>query len=189
MSAEEQTAEEMVETVEETLAETVENVSPRAGRRWLAALGAAVLASAVLAGSVYWAIYRPDRMTDIGSQEQVLDAARQATEALLSYSPENIDKNVADAKSKLTGDFLKEYGRFADTVVVPAAKERGVKTEANVARVAVSAMHPDSAQVLAFVNQVTTSKERPTPALATSSVLMTLVRDGGHWLVSEFKPI
>ena len=185
MSVEEQAAEEMVETV----AETAEDVSPRAGRRWLMWLTAAVLASAILAGSVYWAIYRPDRMTDVGSQEQVLDVAREATEALLSYSPENVDKNVADAKSKLTGDFLQKYTEFADTVVVPAAKERGVKTEANVARVAVSAMHPDSAQVLAFVNQVTTSKERPTPALATSSVLMTLVRDGGHWLVSEFKPI
>lgn len=158
-------------------------------RRWVAVLAAAVLVSAVAAGSVYWWLYRPDRLTDIRSQEQVLDVARGATEALLSYSPDNVDKNVADAKSRLTGDFLQRYSEFADTVVVPAAKERGVKTEANVARAAVSRMSPDSAQVLAFVNQVTTSRERPTPALATSSVMVTLVRHGGQWLISEFTPI
>lgn len=154
------------------------------------AVTAAVLAvSAITAGSVYWWLYRPDRLTGTASQEQVLGEARAATEALLSYSPESIDKNVAEAKSRLTGDFLKRYTEFADTVVVPAAKQRGVKTEANVARAAVSQMRPDSAEVLVFVNQVTTSKERPTPALATSSVMMTLVRDGDRWLVSEFNPI
>jgi Mce-associated membrane protein len=36
---------------------------------------------------------------------------------------------------------------------------------------------------------VTTSKERPTPALATSSVMMTLVREDGRWLIAEFNPI
>lgn len=160
-----------------------------AGRRWMAALAAAVLLAVVLAGSVYWRVYRPDQLTDVRSQEQVLEVARAATEALLSYSPESVDNNVEDAKSRLTGEFLERYSQFADSVVVPAAKERGVKTEANVARVAVSQMRPDSAQVLAFVNQVTTSKERPTPALATSSVMMTLVREGGRWLVAEFNPI
>lgn len=156
---------------------------------WVAALAAAVLLAAALAGSVYWAVYRPDQLTDTAAREQVLEIAREGTEALLSYSPENVDKNVADAKSRLTGDFLQRYSQFADGVVVPAAKERGVKTEANVARAAVSAISPDSAQVLAFVNQVTTSRERPTPALATSSVMMTLVRDDGRWLIAEFNPI
>ena len=61
--------------------------------------------------------------------------------------------------------------------------------EANVARAAVSQMRPGDAHVLIFVNQVTTSKERPTPALATSSVMVTLVRSDGRWLVSEFNPI
>lgn len=158
-------------------------------RHWVAAMAAVVLISVGAAGAVYWTVYRPDRLTDTAAQEQVLDVARAGTEALLSYSPETVDDNVADAKSRLTGDFLQRYSEFADTVVVPAAKERGVKTEANVARAAVSQMRPDSAQVLAFVNQVTTSKERPTPALATSSVMMTLVREDGRWLIAEFNPI
>ena len=159
-------------------------------QRWAAVLTvAALLVSAVTAGSVYWWLYRPDRLTDTASQEQVLSAAREATEALLSYSPEKVDTDVAAAKALLTGDFLQKYTEFADTVVVPAAKDRGVKTEANVARAAVSQMRPGDAHVLIFVNQVTTSKERPTPALATSSVMVTMVRSDGRWLVSEFNPI
>jgi len=188
-------ADDRPDAIEE--ASQVESAEPGARRRatawlrrhWVAAMVAAVLLSAAAAGAIYWSVYRPDRLTDTTAQEQVLDVARAGTEALLSYSPESVDANVADAKSRLTGEFLKRYSEFADTVVVPAAKERGVKTEANVARAAVSQMHPDSAQVLAFVNQVTTSRERPTPALATSSVMMTLVRADGHWLISEFNPV
>ena len=159
-------------------------------QRWVTVLTVgALVVSALSAASVYGFLYRPDRLTDTPVQEQVLSAARGATEALLSYSPESVDKDVAAAKNNLTGDFLTKYTEFADTVVVPAARQRGVKTEATVARAAISQMRPDSANVLVFVNQVTTSKERPTPALATSSVIMTLVRSDGRWLVSEFNPV
>jgi Mce-associated membrane protein len=50
-------------------------------------------------------------------------------------------------------------------------------------------MHPDRAVVLLFVNQVTTSKDRPDPALAASSVLVTLTKEQGRWLISEFNPV
>jgi Mce-associated membrane protein len=158
-------------------------------RRWMQVLTALLLAAGLTAGAVYWWLYRPDQLTDPAARDRVLDAAREATEALLSYSPDSIDADVTDAKSRLTGDFLERYSEFADTVVAPAAKERGITTEANVARAAVSEMRPGRAQVLVFVNQVTTSKERPTPALATSSVMVTLVNSDGRWLISEFTPI
>ena len=109
--------------------------------------------------------------------------------ALLSYAPETLDKDLATAKSHLTGEFLKYYSDFTDKIVAPAAKQKGVKTEATVARAAVSEMQPDHAVVLVFVNQVTTSKDRPDPALATSSVLVTMVNQDGRWLISEFNPV
>lgn len=148
-----------------------------------------LLASAVAAASVYWWVYRTDQMTGEAVQEQVVAAAREGTEALLSYSPEKLDADLANAKSHLTGDFLNYYTDFTDKVVGPASRDKGVKTEANVARAAVSQIRPGQADVLVFVNQVTTSKERPTPALSTSSVLVTLVNSGGHWLISAFNPI
>ncbi len=148
-----------------------------------------VVVSAIAAASVYWWLYRPDRLTDAAARDQVVSAAKDGTEALLSYSPENLDADLANAKSHLTGDFLSYYTDFTDKVVAPASRDKGVKTEANVARAAVSQMRPDHADVLVFVNQVTTSKERPTPALATSSVMVTLVKNGEHWLISGFNPV
>ena len=149
----------------------------------------APLASAVAAASVYWWLYRPDRLTDAAAQQQVITAAKEGTEALLSYSPENLDADLANAKSHLTGEFLSYYTDFTDKVVAPASRDKGVKTEANVARAAVSQMRPEKADVLVFVNQVTTSKERPTPALSTSSVMVTLLRTDGRWLISSFNPV
>jgi len=148
-----------------------------------------VLVSAVAAASVYWWLYRPDRLTDAAAQQQVITAAKEGTEALLSYSPENLDADLSNAKSHLTGEFLSYYTDFTDKVVAPASRDKGVKTEANVARAAVSEMRPEKADVLVFVNQVTTSKERPTPALSTSSVKVTLVRSDGRWLISAFNPV
>jgi Mce-associated membrane protein len=161
-----------------------------AGRQWVALLIAVLLvASAGAAGGVYWWMYRPDRLTDTAAQQQAVNAARDGTVALLSYAPDTLDKDLANAKGHLTGEFLKYYSQFTDQIVAPAAKQKGVKTEATVARAAVSEMHPDNAVVLVFVNQVTTSKDRPDPALATSSVVVKLTKNDGRWLISEFNPV
>ncbi|WP_328363169.1 twin-arginine translocation pathway signal [Mycobacterium sp. NBC_00419] len=159
-------------------------------RRWVAALLAALLVvSAGAAGGVYWWMYRPDQQTGAKAQQQVTEAAREGTVALLSYAPDTLDKDLTNAKSHLTGEFLKYYSQFTDQIVAPAAKQKGVKTEATVARAAVSQMEPGKAVVLVFVNQVTTSKDRPDPALATSSVMVTLVKEQDRWKISEFNPV
>ncbi|KAA0107532.1 twin-arginine translocation pathway signal [Mycolicibacterium sp. P1-5] len=161
-----------------------------AGRHWAAIVLAVLLvASAGAAGAVYWWMYRPDQQTNAAVQQQAISAARDGTVALLSYAPDSLDKDLANAKSHLTGEFLKYYSQFTDQIVAPAAKQKGVKTEATVARAALSELHPDNATVLVFVNQVTTSKDRPDPALATSSVMVKLTKTDGHWLISEFNPI
>ncbi|WP_431231142.1 hypothetical protein ACQ856_15950 [Mycolicibacterium psychrotolerans] len=161
-----------------------------AGSHWAAILLVVLLvASAGAAGGVYWWLYRPDQQTNSAAQQQAINAARDGTVALLSYSPDSLDKDLANAKSHLTGEFLKYYSQFTDQIVAPAAKQKGVKTEATVARAALSEMHPSDATVLVFVNQVTTSKDRPDPALATSSVMVKLTKTDGHWLISEFNPI
>jgi Mce-associated membrane protein len=159
-------------------------------RRWPAVLVAVLLAgSTVATAGSYWWMYRPDQLTNAAAQQQALEAARQGTTMLLSYAPDTIDKDLAAAKSNLTGEFLTYYSKFTDQILATAAKQKAIKTEAKVVRAAVSEMHPDRAVVLLFVNQVTTSKDRPDPALAASSVLVTLTREHGRWLISEFNPV
>lgn len=138
---------------------------------------------------LYFKQYRPDKQTDPGVANAVVAAASDGTVALLSYSPESLDKDFAAAKSHLSGDFLSYYNQFTEQIVAPAAKQKSLKTSARVIGAAVSELHPNSAVVLVLVDQSTTSKDNPDPAMASSSVLVSLARVNGAWLITKFDPV
>ena len=154
-----------------------------------AALVLGLLAAGALAGWLYFAQFRPDTQTDNAVAQAAVNAARDGTVALLSYKPDTLNKDFAAARSHLTGDFLNYYDQFTKEVVTPAAQSKAVATTAQVVGAAASELHPNSAVVLVFVNQVTTSKERPDPAMASSSVLVSLTKVRGDWLINKFDPI
>jgi Mce-associated membrane protein len=54
---------------------------------------------------------------------------------------------------------------------------------------AASELHPNSAVVMLFVNQATVSKDRPDPAMASSTVLVSLAKIHGKWLITKFEPV
>jgi Mce-associated membrane protein len=149
----------------------------------------ALLASAGVAAWLYYFEYRVDQQTDAGAREIALDAAETGTVALLSYSPETLDKDFAAAKSRLTGDFLDYYTQFTEQIVTPAAKQKQVKTSAAVVQAAVAELQPDSAVVLVFVNQNTVSKENPDGAFAASAVKVGMTKIDGRWLINAFDPV
>jgi len=154
-----------------------------------AALVLGLLAAGALAGWLYFAQFRPDTQTDNAVAQAAVNAARDGTVALLSYKPDTLNQDFAAARSHLTGDFLNYYDQFTKQVVTPAAQTKAVATTAQVVGAAASELHPNSAVVLVFVNQVTTSKERPDPAMASSSVLVSLTKVHGDWLITKFDPI
>ena len=154
-----------------------------------AALVLGLLAAGGLAGWLYFAQFRPDTQTDNAVAQSAVNAARDGTVALLSYKPDTLNQDFASAKSHLTGDFLNYYDQFTKQVVTPAAQSKAVTTTAQVVGAAASEVHPNSAVVLVFVNQVTTSKERPDPAMASSSVLVSLTKVHGDWLITKFDPL
>jgi len=164
-----------------------------ARRRWVrvlaGVLAALLVASAGLTAWLYFHTYRPDQAVGPAASDAVLQQAKDATVAVLSYSPESLDKDLAAAKSHLTGDFLSYYSQFTDQVVRPAVQTKKVSTTANVVQAAVSEIHPDKAKVLVFVNQTTTSSDRAEPALAASSVVVTMDKVDGKWLISAFDPV
>lgn len=152
-------------------------------------LVAALFASAGAAAWLYFKEYRPDQQTNDAAAGVALDAAKNGTVALLSYSPESLDKDFAAAKSHLTGDFLSYYAQFTEQIVTPAAKQKSVKTTAAVVQAAVAELHPDSAMVLVFINQNTTSKENPDGAFAASAVKVGLKKIDDTWLIASFDPV
>jgi Mce-associated membrane protein len=160
-----------------------------AGRLGAILLVAALLASAGVAAWLYFQQYRPGQETNADASRVALDAAKNGTVALLSYSPESLDKDFANAKSHLTGDFLSYYTQFTEQIVTPAAKQKSVKTSAAVVRAAVSELHPDSAIALVFINQNTVSKENPDGSFAASAVKVGLKKINDTWLISSFDPV
>ncbi len=153
------------------------------------ALVVALIVSAALAGWLYFAQFRIDQQTGEAASATVLKAASDGTTALLSYGPDTLDRDFSAAKSHLTGDFLSYYTQFTQEIVAPAAKQKAVKTTAGVVRSAVSEIHPDSAVVLVFVNQATTSSENPNGSFSASAVKVGMSKIDGNWLISSFDPV
>ncbi len=149
----------------------------------------ALLASAATAAWLYFFQYRPDQQVNADAARVAVDAASTGTIAILSYSPDTLEQDFTAAKSHLTGDFLNYYTQFTEQIVTPAAKEKSVKTTASVVQAAVSELHPDSAVVLVFINQTTTSKENPDGAFAASAVKVGMKKIDGRWLIDAFDPV
>ncbi|KEF99081.1 hypothetical protein K883_02088 [Mycobacterium sp. TKK-01-0059] len=159
------------------------------GKIFTALLALSVVTSVGLAAGLIYFQYLPDRATDAAAAKSAITAATGGTVAILSYSSDTLDRDFSSAKSHLTGDFLSYYNQFSQQIVALAAKPKSLKTTAVVLRAAVSELHPDSAVVLMFVNQRTVSLDRPEPTLTTSSVLATLTKAHGQWLISSFEPV
>lgn len=170
-----------------------DEVSPRRGRRRRLVvpivLAALLIGSAGFASWVYLNQFRPDRETNAAVAGDVVRAAGDGSVAMLSYAPESMDKDFATAKSHLTGDFLNYYSQFTHDIVTPAVQQKSVKTSATIVQSAVSELKPDSAVVLLFLNQTTTSKENPAGSFTASSVKVGLTDVDGNWLISSFDPV
>ncbi|OBI74656.1 hypothetical protein A9X01_05255 [Mycobacterium asiaticum] len=138
---------------------------------------------------LYFKYHEPDQATSPGVARAAVNAASDGTVAVLSYSADSLDKDFANARSHLSGDFLSYYDQFTQQIVAPAAKQKSLKTTAHVMRAAVQELHPDSAVVLVFVDQSTTTKDNPDPSMSASSVLVNLALVDGKWLITKFTPI
>jgi Mce-associated membrane protein len=157
--------------------------------RWrsIAATVLVVTALGVPAG-LFFILYRPDQQVGDAAAHQAIQAASDGAVAVLSYTPDNPDRDFAKAKSYLTDDFLAYYTKFTEQIAAMALQKHVTET-AKVVRAAVSELHPESAVVLVFVNQTATSKEKPEPQTTASSARVTLTKVKGSWLISKLDPL
>jgi len=162
----------------------------RAMSHWpLIIIGLLLVAAAAGTAGLYFGQYRDDQQTNDAAAKSAIGAASDGTVALLSYAPDKLESDLAAAKSHLTGDFLTYYSKFTDQIVAPAAKEKAVNTKAAVKRAAIAELHADSARVLVFLDQTTTSKDAPEPIQTASSVMVSLTKVHSAWLISAVDPI
>ena len=152
-------------------------------------LTASVIAAVGLAACLFVLQYRPDRQRDDAAAQRAIRAASDGAVAALSYSSESMDRDFAVARSHLTGDFLAYYDKFTKEIVIPTVQQKHLGQTASVLRAAVSELEPNSAVVLVFLNEATTSKDKPQPLITSSAVRITLTKVGGSWLISKLDPV
>jgi Mce-associated membrane protein len=160
----------------------------RANRRSILLI-ALVMGSAGLTAGLYFFQFRPDRQIDDTAGEQAVRAASDGIVAVLSYSSDNLERDFANATPHLTGEFLNYYNKFSSTVVAPAVREKHLTQTAVIIRAATSQLRPESAIVLAYVNETVTSADKKNPTMTPSIVSVTLTKVDGAWLISKLDPI
>lgn len=119
---------------------------------------------------------------------QSLRAAKDSAVALLSFRPDTIERDVAAARSHLTGQFEDTYTQVTREVLIPSTKEQRVAAVARVPAEASVSASGNHAVVLVFVDQ-TVQVGSSAPTDATSSVRVTLDKVGERWLISGWDPL
>lgn len=184
----------LTEVVEVGTADHPELEPPRPPRlrrkvnKLVAALTIITLATSGTAVWLYFKSYLPGQQTDSEVAQAAITAASDGTVAMLSYSYTNLDRDFGNARKHLAGDFATYYDKVSRQTIGPAAKEKVMTATARVTQAAVSQLHPDSASVLVFVNQTTTTKDNPDPMIGASSALVGLTRIDGQWMITKFDP-
>ncbi|CAN5634675.1 hypothetical protein BH10ACT9_BH10ACT9_51430 [soil metagenome] len=177
-------------------AETAESVpaapvEPKPGINWPRTLAFVVLpVLALILGGVAGFLKWQDssvRNADLVRIESV-QVAKDATVRLLSYKPDTVEQDLNSARDLLTGEFRDSYTQLINDVVIPGSKEKQIAAVATVPAAASVSAEPNRAVVLVFVNQ-TVVVGTDAPTATTSSVQVTMERDGDGWLISEFDPV
>lgn len=122
------------------------------------------------------------------ARAEATQVAKDSTIKMLSYKPDTVDKDLNGARDLLTGDFRDQYTSLINDVVIPGAQQKKISAVATVPAVGSVSADPNKAVVLLFVNQtVVVGQDAPTDT--ASSVRVTLVKSGDHWLISQFDPV
>lgn len=163
--------------------------------RVVAALAVLVL---VAAAALVWLVQRgagdaPDVTTaesddavvaSAAVKDAVRDAASDAVTAAYSYTWETLADDKAAARDLMTEPMARRYDRTMAGVTT-SSRTNHTEVSATVSGTALVTASASDARVLVFVNQRTTGDDLEQPTLDLDRVLVTLVRAGRAWKVSE----
>ena len=164
----------------------------RGGPSWpvVAVLGVVALALVLTAawlGLATWD-YREVRDQDAVDEASrtAPAAAERASAAILSYDYGSLDADEKAAERYMTPAYRKQYADTFDRLVRPNAAKVRAKVEAEVKASGVAHADADRVNVLLYVNQSTTSTANSgQPQVALNRVQLSMVRQGGTWLVND----
>lgn len=156
-------------------------------RRWQVAAG--VLAVALVAALVVLvltmrSLSHERDLSDAGKQAEA--AARKAVVSMTTYDYQTIPRDFAWVNDAGTAKFRKQYAEVSAPIkkLVAQLKARAV---GSVVASAADVQDVDHVTVLVFVDQTLTNPGQSQPGLDQPRVTMSMVRQGGRWLVDEVK--
>ena len=117
-------------------------------------------------------------------KDAVREAASEAATRAYSYTWKTLAEDKADARDLMTEQMARQYDRTMAGVATTSRREH-TEVSATVTGTALVTASASDARVLVFVNQSTTGDDLDKPLLDLDRVLVTLVRAGGEWKVSE----
>lgn len=181
---------------QESAAESSVEVQPKAerARRRIAwsrvfaygILPALALVLALGAGYLKWSAGAAEDLAR--ARAESVQAARDDAVTLLTYHADTVDKDLAAARERLTGEFKDAYAELTREVVVPGAKEKHISSVAKANAAASVSATANHAVALVYLDQtVTIGAGAPTDTQPV--VRVTLDRVNGRWLVSRFDPV
>jgi Mce-associated membrane protein len=117
-----------------------------------------------------------------------VQAATENTVAILSYQPDTVDKQLNGARDRLGEAFKDQYTKLISDVVIPGSKQKKISAVATVPAAASMSATANHAVVLVFIDQsIVIGTDAPTST--SSTVRVTLDKEGDRWLISQFEPV
>lgn len=162
---------------------------PARSTKWWTIVGVLIVASVAAIWIGLWQLmmsHRPSAADQPEQRQAAIDAARTNISKVLTYQADIVEQQLRAAAEVTTGEYGTYYRKHTAESLVPEAKQNGVDTIATVVDVGVVSLTADRASILAFVDQSTTTYEKPEPATTTSAVRVEMIREGGHWRIATF---
>lgn len=122
-------------------------------------------------------------------RRDALAAARASSRLIFSYDYRHLAQDFAAGRAFTTGAFRTEYDTTTTKLVTDVAQRYKGVAVADVSAAAVETSSKNHVVALVFLNQQSSSTIQTTPKISQSRLEMTLVRTGGHWLVSGVKAL
>lgn len=153
-------------------------------RRRLAIVPVAVLAvlAVVLAAVAGWQ-WREQRQHD-SMRAEAVDTTRDYVQTMASFDYQNLDANRDKIAVMSTTAFAGKYNEMLDALRTLVTDGQGQAT-ATAVNIGVESLDESSAVVLAFVDQEAKNVIAPEGKSQQYRMVVTLERDGDHWVVDN----
>jgi hypothetical protein len=166
-------------------------VAVPSARRLTVILAALAVLAVAAVGIAWWqaehssAISAPDG-TLVGDEprSQAIVAAADLTQRALSYDYRTLANDMEVAEPRMTPSFRKEYKATMSQVRANTLKNK-IVLQADVVSSSIITATEHKAQLLVFINQTTSAKATKAQQLDRNSLVITLVRGKGDWMLSK----